>query len=101
MTIVIVLFNLKDPGSVVDYERWAREVDVPTAGALPSVASFEVLKTQGVFGGGSSPYQYIEVLRIDDMTQFALDVASASMQAVAARFKAFADQPLFILSEAL
>ena len=35
MTTVIVLFNLKDASRRADYERWAREVDLPTAGALP------------------------------------------------------------------
>ena len=101
MTTLIVLFNLKDPAAAAEYERWAREVDLPTAGALPSVERFEVLKATGLFGGGVSPYQYFEILRIKDMERFGADVASATMQKVAAQFQAFADDPQFVLTDPL
>lgn len=101
MTTLIVLFNLKDAGSHVDYERWAREVDMPTAGALPSVDKFEVLKAAGLLTGGASPYEYIEILRINDMTQLGKDVGTTAMQEVAAQFQAFADNPVFILTQSL
>lgn len=100
-TTIIVLFNLKNAAQRADYERWAREVDLPTAGSLPSVKGFEVLKSTGLFGGGTPPYQYIEVVRVGDMGQFGKDVATEAMQKVAAQFQAFADKPLFILTEAL
>ena len=101
MTTVIVLFNLKSAAARADYERWAREVDLPTAGALPSVEKFEVLKATGLLTGGASPYEYIEILRIKDMNQLGKDVGTEAMQKVSAQFQAFADKPLFILSEAL
>jgi hypothetical protein len=101
MTTLIVLFNLKDAGAAAEYERWAREVDLPTAGALPSVERFEVLKAQGLFGGGTSPYQYVEILRVRDMRQFGADVVSAAMQKVGAQFQAFAAKPLFVVTEPL
>jgi hypothetical protein len=101
MTTLIVLFNLKDASKRAEYERWAREVDLPTAGALPSVDQFEVLKASGLLTGGASPYEYIEVLRINNMAQLGTDVATPTMQQVAAQFQAFADQPLFIMTEAL
>jgi hypothetical protein len=101
MTTLIVLFNLKHPAATTEYERWAREVDLPTAGSLPSVERFEVLKAQGVFGGGTSPYQYVEILRVKDMAQFGVDVVSAAMQKVAAQFQTFADMPIFIVTEPL
>ncbi len=101
MTTVIVLFNLKDPSRRADYERWAREVDLPTAGALPSVDKFEVLKASGLLTGGPSPYEYVEVLRINDMVQLGADVGTATMQAVSAQFQVFADQPLFIVTAPL
>lgn len=101
MTTLIVLFNLKDAGSHAAYERWAREVDLPTAGALPSVDKFEVLKAGGLLTGGPSPYAYVEILRINSMEQLGKDIASTAMQAVSAQFQAFADQPLFIMTEAL
>lgn len=101
MTTLVVLFNLKNPAATAEYERWAREVDLPTAGALPSVERFEVLKAKGLFGGGASPYQYFEILRVKDMAQFGADVASTAMQEVAAQFQSFADAPLFIIAESL
>lgn len=101
MTTLIVLFNLKNPAAAAEYERWAREVDLPTAGSLPSVERFEVLKAKGVFGGGASPYQYVEILRIRDMERFSGDVASPTMQKVAAQFQRFADRPQFVITESL
>lgn len=101
MITLIVLFNLKDSSATRDYERWAREVDLPTAGRLPSVERFEVLKAQGLFGGGRSPYQYVEILRIRDMERFGSDVSSEAMRQVASQFQAFADHPQFIVTESL
>ena len=101
MTTLIVLFNLKDATQRAAYEKWAREVDLPTAGALPSVDKFEVLKASGLLTGGPSPYEYVEILRINDMAQLGADVGTPTMQAVSAQFQTFADQPLFILTQAL
>jgi len=101
MTTLIVLFNLKHPDRRADYEKWAREVDLPTAGALPSVDEFEVLKASGLLSGGPSPYEYVEILRINDMAQLGADVGTPTMQQVSVQFQAFADQPLFILTQPL
>lgn len=101
MRTLIVLFNLKHPDAIVDYERWAREVDVPTASSLPSVDKFEVLKAGGLLGGGTAPYQYVEIIRVNDMTQFGTDVDTPAMRKVAAQFAAFADKPLFVITESL
>jgi hypothetical protein len=101
MTTLIVLFNLKDASRRDEYERWAREVDLPTAGALKSVDKFEVLKASGLLTGGPSPYEYVEILRINDMAQLGQDITTPAMQAVAAQFQAFADNPLFIMTSAL
>jgi hypothetical protein len=98
MTTLIVLFNLKDAARREEYERWAREVDLPTAGALKSVDKFEVLKASGLLTGGPSPY---EILRINSMEQLGADVGSPTMQQVAAQFQAFADNPLFIMTSSL
>ncbi|NCT81976.1 MAG: REDY-like protein HapK [Comamonadaceae bacterium] len=101
MTTLIVLFNLKNPQQREAYEQWAREVDLPTAGALPSIEKFEVLRASGVLGGGESPYQYVEILRVRDMQQLGADIATPTMQEVSKRFQAFADAPLFIVTESL
>jgi hypothetical protein len=101
MTTLVVLFNLKDSAAVAKYEAWARAVDLPTAGSLKSVEQFEVLRTQGLLGGGAAPYQYVEILRINDMRQFGSDIATPEMQKVASQFQAFASNPLFLLTEPL
>jgi REDY-like protein HapK len=101
MPTLVVLFNLKDATRRADYERWAREVDLPTAGALPSISKFEVLKASGLLTGGPSPYEYVEILRVKDMAQLGQDIGTPTMQQVSAQFQAFADKPLFILTESL
>lgn len=101
MTTLIVLFNLKNPAAAAEYERWARDVDLPTAGSLPSIERFEVLKARGLFGGGAAPYQYFEIVRISDMARFGTDIASAEMREVAEQFQVFADNPLFVVADCL
>lgn len=100
MNTVIVLFNLKPGASREDFERWAREQDIPTVSGLASMQSFEVLRSRGLLiGEGKPPYEYIEVMRVPDMEAFGRDLASPEVQAGAARFQEFADNPLFILTE--
>ncbi len=101
MTTLIVLFNLKSADQRDAYERWAKEVDIPTAGGLPSVDKFEVLRAVGVLGGGESPYQYVEVLRVRDMAKLGEDISTPAMQDVSRQFQAFADAPLFIVTESI
>ncbi len=100
-TTIIVLFNLKPGVSVADYERFARDTDLPIVNRLPSIEKFEVLKSRGLLRGGDPPYQYIEILRVTDMDQFGQDVSAETMQKVAATFRGFADNPQFILTEPL
>lgn len=99
MTTIIVLFNLKQEANATSYEQWAKTTDIPTAGGLPSVDAFDVLKAEGLLmSENNSPYQYIEILKINDMDQFGKDVSSEVMQKVASEFQSFADNPLFILT---
>jgi hypothetical protein len=102
MKTVVVLFNLKPGASREDYERWARERDLPTVNALASVERFEVLKSAGLLiGDGKPAYEYIELIRIKDMEAFGRDVSSPAIQQGAAAFGQFADNPMFILTDAL
>ncbi|GIX32235.1 MAG: hypothetical protein KatS3mg125_0191 [Lysobacterales bacterium] len=101
-TTIIVLFNLKPEAQVEAYERWARERDLPTVNALSSVERFEVLKAKGLLmSDAEPPYRYVEIIRVADMARFGEEVASETVQKLAAEFRQFADQPLFILTEAL
>lgn len=101
MTAIIVLFNLKPDADRSAYESWARGTDLPIVNNLGSVQKFEILKAQGLLGGGESPYQYIEVLRLHDVDGLLQELATETMQRVAAEFQSFADRPLFILTAAL
>ena len=101
MTTVVVFFNLKPGVTVADYERFARELDLPQVNRLPSVVSFEVLKCQGLMGGGASPYQYIEILRLRSLEQLGQDAQSPTMQKIVSTFQALADNPQFIVTQSL
>ncbi len=101
MAKIVVLFNLKPGVVVADYEKFARETDLPIVNALPSINRFEVLKATGLLSGGLSPYQYIEILDIKGLEQLGKDVATEQMQKVAAEFRSLADNPQFILTEYL
>jgi len=102
MTTIVVLFNLKSGVDVAQYEQWARDRDLPTVNGLASVDQFEVLRSAGLLmGEGEPPYGYVELIRVNDMDKFGADVSSEAVQKVAAEFGQFADNPLFIMTEAL
>lgn len=101
MHTIIVLFNLKAGVSAEAYESWARSTDLVIVNALPSVDRFEILRTTGLLGGGTAPFQYIEILRVPAMDALFADIDTVTMQRVAAEFRAFADAPLFITTTAI
>ena len=97
---IIVLFNLKPGVAVADYEKWAKEADIPGVNALGSVERFTVHRATGLFGSDApSPYHYVEVIDIKGMDAFVGDVTTEAFQAAAAPFQGFADNPQFILTE--
>lgn len=97
MMRIIVLFNLKPGVPAAEYEAWARSRDIPAVRALPSIAGFDVAAVTGLLiGDGTPPYAYVEVIDVADMDQFGKDVATEMMQAVAAEFQRYADNPLFL-----
>ena len=99
---IVVLFNLKPGTDVAAYEKWARATDIPGVRALRSVADFQVYRTTEVLGTDAKPpYSYIEVIDVADMNAFGADVGSEAVQKVAAQFQQFADNPQFILTQAL
>ncbi|WP_226660880.1 REDY-like protein HapK [Microbulbifer aggregans] len=99
-TTIVVLFNLKPGVSPSDYEQWARTTDLPTVQKLGSIDDFSVLRTTGLLGTDApAPYQYVELLVVNDMEGLGADVSSETMQRVAAEFQQFADNPKFMLTE--
>jgi len=98
---LIALFNLKPGVSVADYEAFARTVDIPTVNNLPSITSFRVFKTTGLLGSdAAAPYAYVETIDIADMDGFWQDVATPTMQEIAAKFATMADV-VFMTTEEL
>ena len=102
MKRIVVLFNLKDAGSAAAYEDWARSTDLPTVNGLDSVAGFTVHRATGLLGTDAAPpYQYVEIIDVEDMELFGKEVATETMRKVAGEFQAFAESPVFILTDAL
>lgn len=101
-TKIVALFNLK-PGIVIaDYEAWAKGTDLPTVNGLKSVDNFSVFRSAGLLGSDAKPpYQYIEIIDVNDMETFGIEVGSATMQKVASEFQAIAADLVFILTEQL
>lgn len=99
---LVVLFRLK-PGTDRDaYEAWARSTDLPIVRQLPSVSGFEVLRATGLLGTeGTPPYDYVELIGIRALDDFGRDVATETMRKVAAEFREFADNPVFMLTSRL
>ncbi|MEM6697088.1 MAG: REDY-like protein HapK [Bacteroidota bacterium] len=100
MAALVVLFNLKDEAARATYEKWAQTADVPTVKGLASVDDFKVYRLDTLMGTETpSPYQYCEVIDVNDMGKLGEEVATETMQRVAAEFQEFADNPTFIVSE--
>jgi len=99
-TKIVALFNLKPGISVADYENWARATDLPNVNGLKSVDTFAVFRSAGLLGSEAKPpYQYIEIIDVNDMDMFGADVSTEAMQAVAGQFQAMADDLVFILTD--
>ena len=100
MPALVVLFNLKTEADRAAYEEWARTTDVPTVKGLKSIDDFRVYRMNAVMGSdGKPPYQYCEVIDINDMDGLGPELETATMQRVAGEFQAFADGPIFVVSD--
>ena len=100
MSTLIVLFNLKEGQSVADYEAFAKDVDVPAVKSLNSIDDFKVYKSQALlFSDDAPPYQYFEMIDVNDMDAFGTDVQDEKVQEIAGKFQGMVDNPLFILTE--
>ena len=101
MPALIVLFNLKRKKTALKkYEKWAAKTDVPTVKALKSVDDFKVYRLNSILGSDKTPpYQYCEIIEINDINGLFAEISSETMQKVSAEFQEFAKNPLFIVSE--
>ena len=103
MKTLIVLFNLKEGVSAADYEAFAKELDIPTVKTLQSVSEFQVFKSLGIFGSDATPpYQYVEMIHFDSIENLVSDMGKEpKMSEIPAKFQELADNPIFIVSEAI
>lgn len=102
MATIIVLFNLKDGVSHDDYEEWARSTDIPVVRTLASVDQYEVFRSSGLLGSDDpAPFQYVEMIAINDGDVFAQDIGTDVMTEIAAQFQTFADNPQFLMTDKL
>lgn len=100
MAALVVLFNLKDEAAKEAYENWAKTTDVPTVKGLKSVNDFKLYRCDTILGTEEkSPYQYCEVIDINDLDGLFDELASETMKRVAGEFQSFADGPLFLMSD--
>lgn len=100
-TRIIALFNLKPGIDSTAYEAWARDVDLPTVKGLASIQDFAVFRSVELLGSDQAPpYQYVEVIDVADMDRFGQDIATDTMQKIAAQFQGMADVT-FILTDKL
>ena len=100
---ILVLFNLKEGKSAEDYERWAREVDMPGVNGLESVDDFRVFRGgRTLFADEDPPYRYVEILDVNDMDRFGEEAGQDHMKAIAEEFQTtIAADLVFIPLEAL
>ena len=102
MTRIVVLFNLKDADSARQYEAWAKSTDLPIVNGLKSVDNFTVHRATALLGSDDAPpYEYVEIIDVNDMTVFGEEVSTETMRKVAGEFQAFADAPVFMLTDSL
>ena len=81
MTHLIVLFNLKDGVERSEYETWARSTDLPIVRGLDSINSFSIYRASELLGSDEKPpFQYVEVIQIDDMERFGDEWAAEARQ---------------------
>jgi hypothetical protein len=74
-TRVFFLNRLAEGVRGEEYEAWVRERDYPTARALPSIRSYDVVRLDGPLREGDVPYDYIEVVDVTDLDAYKKDLA--------------------------
>lgn len=102
MTTLLVLFNLKADADSDAYEQWAVSTDLPTVRSLRHCQGFDLYKSQFLLGTDAAPpYQYAELIQIDDLPEFRKETSSETMQQVAAQFRSFANNPVFMVMDSI
>jgi hypothetical protein len=69
-TRVFFLSRLHAGVDPAEYEQWVRDVDLPVVRAIPSLVSYDVVRLDGAMRGGEVPYDYIEMIEVDDLETY-------------------------------
>ena len=103
MSTIIIRYRLKQGVAPAEFERWVAASDHPAMRGLARVASFETYRVTGLLlGEGQPSSDYVEVFRIDDLAGFmSEDMGGATVQGVMGAFMGFADEPEFLVAEAV
>ena len=100
MATIIVLFNLKSGVSKSDYEAWAKNTDLKIVRKLESIDRFDVFESLGLLGSDvPPPYEYVELLEVNDMDIFGKETSTETMASVASQFQGLTDNPLFMMTK--
>lgn len=100
MATLIVLFNLKKGVKKSDYETWAKNTDLKIVRDLESIDRFDVFENLSLLGSDTKPpYEYVEMLVVNDMNVFGEETSSETMASVAAQFQDLADNPIFMMAK--
>ena len=99
---IVVLFNLKAGTDVDSFEEWVRTRELPGVRSRVSVTDFQIYRATGLLGSETRPaYQYVEIIDVESLEGFARDLTGEAARKIATEFRDFADDPQFILTEAL
>lgn len=70
MTMVFFLNTLHEGVDPADYERFVREVDYPTARALPSIERYDVIRIEGPLRDKAADFEYLEIVEVSDLERY-------------------------------
>jgi hypothetical protein len=105
MTTILYLFGLKPGVERLDYETWARTVDLPALRGLSCVHNYRILRRHAVNPPGddgiAARASYIEILDVTSSEQFDREMAAPAIVDVASRFREYAATPTILVLEEL
>lgn len=100
VAVLIVLNKLKAGADRAAYEKWAAEVDRPTVmDSFASVDDWHLHRATANLGGGDLPFDYVEVVTINDPEQLGRDVQSETAGRLSSELADFCEPPTFILAD--
>lgn len=95
--VLITGLKLKDGVTPQEYERFAAEVDKPTCEReIPSIRAWHVHRVVADDGAAPAPFDYVEVVQLTDLDQFAEDLESPVVARLGAGLEPLVEEPTLI-----